>query len=98
MEEKNLAVRADADRIYWNAFAAFRLGAGAQRAVLDYFGSAAEAVLAREEEWQHFFGLAQGLTQRLSFTVAEIAARDQGGDRAGQGCAAEKPRRGACGS
>lgn len=72
MEEKNLAVKADADRIYWNAFAAFRLGAGAQRAVLDYFGSAAEAVLAREEEWQHFFGLAQGLTQRLSFTVAEI--------------------------
>lgn len=68
MAEKDRIAKAETDRIYWNAFAAFRLGAGAQRAVLTYFGSAAEAVLAREKEWQRFFGLAQ----KLSFTAAEI--------------------------
>lgn len=72
MKGKNRTGKAGTERIYWNAFAAFRLGAGVQRAVLDYFGSAAEAVLAGEKEWQRFFGLLQGLSQRLSVTVAEM--------------------------
>ncbi len=72
MEGKNRTGKTGAERIYWNAFAAFRLGAGVQRAVLDYFGSAAEAVLAGEKEWQRFFGLLHGLSQRLSVTAAEM--------------------------
>lgn len=72
MEEKNRTGKTGTGRIYWNAFAAFRLGAGLQRAVLDYFGSAAEAVLAGEKEWQRFFGLIQGLSQKLSITATEM--------------------------
>ncbi|MCH5274058.1 MAG: DNA-processing protein DprA [Lachnospiraceae bacterium] len=67
MAEKNLLAERRENRVYWNAFAQFRLTPGMQKAVLTYFDNAVYAVLAKEEEWQRFFRLAQ----RLCFTEAE---------------------------
>ncbi|MGN1083931.1 MAG: DNA-processing protein DprA, partial [Lachnospiraceae bacterium] len=55
------------NRSYWNAFAEFRLTPGMQRAVLIYFDSVKNAVLAKEEEWQQFFCLAE----RFHFTETQ---------------------------
>lgn len=67
MAEKNLLSKTEKSRIYWNAFAGFRLTPGMQKAVLAYFDNVMNALLAKEGEWQQFFRLAE----RLPFTEKE---------------------------